>query len=83
MNSVKLQTYYSKVKQRLWLSLPLIPIFSGITFIITIFSPMAWSVQGYIPLIGLLAISFGIICAYCTVIFIEECSTKFGDNIKK
>lgn len=76
------KSFFNINKQRLWIALPLIPVFSGLSFLITVCSPLAWGPKGYIPLVGVLAICLGIIFAYCTVIFIEECFKKFGANTK-
>ncbi|MBC7787597.1 MAG: hypothetical protein H7Z18_09260 [Methylophilaceae bacterium] len=66
------KSYFSTIKQRIWLSLPLVPVFSGMAFLIAICSPLAWGHKGFIALVGVLAISLGILCAYCTVVFIQE-----------
>ncbi len=73
----------SKVKFRLQMSLPLIPVLSGLCFFIAVLSPVAWNDKGAFNIsIGALAVAFGIVCAYCIAAFIEECFTRFGGQSK-
>jgi hypothetical protein len=63
----------STVKQRLIASLPLVPVLSGGSFLIAALSPISWTGNNFNPVIGVLAISFGVVSAYCVVMFVEAC----------
>lgn len=62
----------SPLKKRLYLALPLIPAFTGLCFFIAILSPLSWNDKGaFNPLVGVIAIGLGIVCAYCIAAFVE------------
>jgi hypothetical protein len=67
----------STVKQRLIAAMPLVPVFSGGSFLIAALSPISWTDNIFNPVIGVLAISFGVVSAYCVVMFVEACKELY------
>jgi len=63
---------FSKFKNRLYRSIPLIPLHSGLFIFIAILSPVTWSASGISYYILGLAALLGIICAYSTTIFVDD-----------
>jgi hypothetical protein len=61
------------IKQRMYIAMPLIPVFSGGSFLIAALSPISWTGNNFNPVIGVLAIGFGVVSAYCVVMFVEAC----------
>jgi len=79
MNMNNFKARLSTLKFRLQVALPLIPVFSGILFFMAILSPIAWNEKGSFSYgLGALGIILGIVCAYCTGAFVEECFKRFG-----
>lgn len=64
------------IKSRLYRSIPLIILYSTLLVVMTALSPLAWNVSGLnFKMIGIVA-SLGIICAYVTVVFIDENASR-------
>ena len=72
------QAWLSTAKQRLCITLPLVPAISGMCLFIATLSPLAWNDKGFNPLVGVVAIGFGFVCAYSVAMFVETCFKKFG-----
>lgn len=62
----------SNIGKRLYRSIPLIPVFSGLFVFIAVFSPMSWTAKGPNLFIILGSVAIGVICAYCVTMFVEE-----------
>lgn len=62
----------SSIGKRLYRSIPLIPVFSGLFVFTAVFSPLSWTAKGPNLLIILGSIAIGVICAYCVTMFVEE-----------
>ena len=68
-------TGFSKFKNRLYRSVPLIPAHCGVFVLIVLLSSFTWSVGISFIMIGL-AILLGIVCAYSTTIFFDDYFSK-------
>jgi hypothetical protein len=71
-------TNLNNIGKRLYRSIPLIPVYCGLFIFIAVLSPMTWSASGINFLMLGEAAGLGIICAYCTTIFVEENCKKQG-----
>jgi protein gp37 len=54
-----------------------VPVLSGGSFLIAALSPISWTGNNFNPVIGVLAISFGVVSAYCVVMFVEACKELY------
>jgi len=69
-------TGFKKITNRLYRSLPLIPIHCGLFVFIALLSPLTWGIAELSLLILGLSALFGVICAYSTTIFLDEYLSK-------
>ena len=67
-----LTSSFTNVGKKLYRSLPLIPVFSGLFVFIAVFSPISWTAKGPNLFIILGSFAIGMICAYCVTMFVEE-----------
>jgi hypothetical protein len=62
----------SSLSKKLYRAIPLIPVYSVIFLMIVVFSPLSWTTSKLNPIFIIGAFLLGSLCAYCTVLFLDE-----------